>query len=325
MVKQKLESKRKPKSGNQWQTSDTPGFFATAALLICSRVETIFIVWTWTVVIACLIATNGRPPVLPLLACVVAIALISISVYVYNDVIDADMDALNPVKKKRPLASHTVIQKNAMKLAYMAGAFGLVIILLVNVYSFAFSLLFFVLFTTYSYPKIRLKKRFLLKESIISVGIPITSCIGMYAVSNSFSVDAFFASVVFAVFSFLAQPALNDSTDIEEDKVAGVRSLAVLITWRRRIQLLVTGVLVVMVLTVVVFTLADFTVILPVYAGVGGVILLWFMIPIMGGFEQERVLRARKTAYVYYLLLQVLFVVSSLDVQFGAVISSTYI
>jgi 4-hydroxybenzoate polyprenyltransferase len=314
MATGELDKRKDQKSTDQVQTFTRYGFFASAALLIRSRVEPIFIVWTWTILIACLIATNGRPPVVPLLLCIVAMVFIATSVYVYNDVIDADMDALNPVKKKRPLASRKVLQKNAMHIVWITGIIGLSIIFFVNVYSFAFSLLFFVLYTLYSYSKIRLKKRFLVKESVIAAGIPITSCIGMYAVAHTLSANAFFASIVFAVFTFLAQPALNDSTDIEEDRLAGVRSLAVVLSWKRRIQFLITSILVVMALTGYAFYAVDFAVILPVYAGVGGIILLWFMVPIMGYYEQGKVLKARKIAYVYYLLLQVFFVISSLEV-----------
>ena len=294
-----------------YRVQAAPGFFTSAKCLIRSRVEPIFIVWTWTILIACLIATHGRPPVVPLLSSIVSIVFISTSVYVYNDIIDSDMDALNPVKNKRPLASRSVPQKNAMHLVWITGIIGLSIIFFIHIYSFAFSLLFFTLFTLYSHPKIRLKKFFLVKESIIAAGIPITSCIGIYAVLNSFSVNAFFASVVFAVFTFLGQPALNDSTDIREDRLAGVRSLAVVLPWKKRIQLFIFGVCAVAVLTVVAFFALDFAAILPVYAGAGGIILLWFMIPIMNNYEQEKVLKARKIAYIYYLLLQIFFVISS--------------
>lgn len=61
----------------------------------------------------------------------IAFCLLSSAVYVLNDIIDAKIDALHPLKKVRPIPSGTINKRNALVFAFMlfGGAF---VILLQN-------------------------------------------------------------------------------------------------------------------------------------------------------------------------------------------------
>lgn len=287
--------------------------FKTSTILIRSRLEAMFI-WSWNTCMACMIAGRGSPPLIPSVLSVTAVVFISLSVYLYNDLTDVAMDRLNAVKRNRPLPAGKASQENALKLVYLSGVTGLAIVLLADVRSFVFGLLYFVLFTVYSHPKVHLKKKFLFKESIIALGIPLTSLVGIYAVSDSLVAHAFFASILFAVFTYMAQPVLTDSIDVEEDRQAGVRSLATTLSWKRRVQLLVAGSLVIMGLIPLTYSTFGFNRVLPVYAVVGGIIFLAAIIPLLRTFEEAAVLKAKKIAYVFFILLQISFIIGSLDV-----------
>lgn len=288
--------------------------FLPSVFLIRSRLEAMFI-WSWITFMACMIAGRGSPPLLPSVLSVAGVVLISMSVYLYNDITDVNMDKLNSVKRNRPLPTGKASQENALKLVYLSGFTGLATVLLADIRSFVFGLLYFVLFTVYSHPKLRLKKKFLFKESIIALGVPLTSLVGIYAVADSFVSHAFFASILFACFTYMAQPVLTDSIDVEEDRQAGVRSLATILSWKRRVQFLVAGSLIIMVLIPLTYRAFGFNIVLPLYAVVGGIIFLAVVIPLLRKYEEGTVLKAKKVAYVFFVLLQVSFIMGSLEVQ----------
>ena len=294
--------------------SKTPaekGFFRSAGVLIRSRLEPLS-GWSWNTAAACLIAGRGFPPLIPSILVVISMILISLSVYIYNDAMEAEMDKLNSVKKYRPLPSGEVPVKDALTLVYVSGCCGLVMLLLVNRYSFVFGLTYFVLLTAYSHPRIRLKGIFPLKESVLALCFPLTSLVGMYAVANAFVVHAFFAGVIIGIFVYLIEPVITDSTDIEEDTLSGVKTLASLLSWEKRTCLFFLGPLAIMVVTPLMYKALGFTVILPLAAIGGGCIFLWYTIPKMKRFDESIVRKVRNSSHIYFIVMQVSFVIGSM-------------
>lgn len=299
----------------QKENEYTPGFLKSLRILAVSRGEAMAI-WSWNTFMACMIAGRGSPPLVPTVLSTAAVVFITLSVYLYNDFIDIDTDRMSSLKRNRPLPQQRVSRTNALRTVLLSGVLGLTLALFVSGYSFLFALLHFSLFTVYSFPKIRLKSRFLFKELIIALGIPLTGLVGIYAVANTFSVHAFFACIVFAVFTYTGQPVLTDSTDIEEDRRTGVSSLATKLSWRRRVHVLIAGTVIVMVVIPLLYRIFGFNTALPVYAVVGGLVFLGVVMPMLTMFEEKLVIKAKKIAYVYFALLQVFFVIGSLDIHF---------
>ena len=273
-------------------------------------------IWSWNTFMACMIAGRGSPPVVPTVLSTAAVVYITLSVYLYNDFTDITTDKMSSLKRNRPLPQQRVSRTNALRTIMLSGVLGLTLAFFVSGYSFLFALLHFSLFIVYSFPKIRLKRRFLFKELIIALGIPLTGLVGIYAVGNTFSVHAFFACIVFAVFTYTGQPVLTDSTDIEEDRQTGVSSLATKLSWRRRVHVLIAGTVIVMIVIPLLYRIFGFNTALPVYAVVGGLIFLGAVMPMLTTFEERLVIKAKKIAYVYFVLLQVFFVIGSLEILF---------
>lgn len=280
--------------------------------LLRSRADTTF-VWSWNTAVACLIAEKVHPPVFPFLMSVMGMAFIAFACYLYNDITDAELDKLNPVKKNRPLPSQVVSRRVVSIMVGVLTGAGLILLALTHVYSFAFGFIFFALFSLYSYPRVRLKKFFLVKESVITIGFPLTSFVGMYAVAHTFVGTALVASLIIGFFCFMAQPALGDTTDIKEDKAAGGKSLAMIFDWTQKIQMVVLGTIITMVLVPITFVVLNFNILLPGMVIGGGIIFLWLMAPIMRKFDQEKAFTARKVGTLYLILLQVAFVVGSIN------------
>ena len=172
---------------------------------------------------------------------------------------------------------------------------------------------YLILYALYSYPKIYLKNTFVLKEIILSSGHIIMALFGSYGVTGAFSDRAFFASILFSVLTFAFIPALNDTTDIEADREFGYITIAMVLSWKRRMQLLLAGVLIIMTLTPFTYANFGFNMILPLFVVAGGLIFVRFMFPIMNTLEVIKFHQARKIGYLYFISLNVFTVIASIN------------
>lgn len=288
-------------------------FVRSVPVLLRSRLEAIFI-WSWCTTITTMVIGRGFPPVVPSLMVIGSVACIAAAVYLYNDLVDAEMDRLNTVKVKRPMAAGSVSESSAMVLIVGLGFVGLTLSFFVNLPTFLITLGWMVLFTIYSHPGIRLKKMFIVKELVCASGWPLCSLAGSFALTGTFSLPALFASLLLGTFSFLGMPALSDAFDEYEDGLYGVKTMARVLNWKRKVQLLGLAVLVMMTVTPLTYAQLGFSVILPISVVALSLMLLRLAIsPIMDKFELQTALRARKLTYLYFILTQILIVISSLN------------
>lgn len=288
-------------------------FVRDAPLLVRSRVEAIFI-WPWSTTIACMIAGRGSPPLVPTLLVILAAVLVSASVYIYNDIIDADMDRLNETKTNKPIAKGTISKASAKLFVLLTGVSGLALSYLVSIPTFVICLLWFIVFMIYSLPEIRLKKRFIIKEVTTSSGQIFTALMGGFAVSNVLNPSVVFAGLAFWLFTFLGLPAFADTLDMKEDALYGVKTIARVLNWRRKVQLMGVGVLFMMTVMPLTYTMLGFNVILPIATVAMGLIFLrWGIVPLMNNADAAFVLRGRRIFTVYVLVTQVVLIVSTLN------------
>jgi 4-hydroxybenzoate polyprenyltransferase len=283
------------------------------SLLIKSRPEAIFI-WSWCTLIACLIVGRGYPPLKPTFTAIVSTALLTASAYIYNDLCDADMDKYNPEKRNRPLASGKVSASFAKWFIAITGILGLIISYSINLTTFIFSTIYYILYMLYSWPRVRFKKIFILKEIITCLAWPILALVGIYAVQESFNAPGMYAGLMMGVFSFLGLPALSDSFDEKEDSMFEVNSLARSLSWKRRIQLLGMAIIIMMTVTILTYAQLGFNTLLPITIITSSLVLLRFIIPIYDEFEWTKVQKVRSLTYYYVILSQIFIVIGSLNI-----------
>ena len=291
----------------------------STVFLIRSRIELIF-AWTWVTAVSCLIAGRGFPPIQPTLMSIFAMFCISASVYLYNDINDKEMDSLNLTKTNRPLISDTVSIKEATIIIYLLGLLGLATTLFINTYTFIFSLLYYFIFYIYSYSKIKLKNKFLGKEFTIFSGWILCSLVSSYAVVGTWQINVIYASLLCAIWSFSTFPIIADAGDIEEDRLYGVKNLSVLLSWKRKVQLLTFGFLFVMTITPLTYVQLGFNMILPIFTVAVSLIFLRSIYPKIVDFENmeysERISeypKIRKLGHIYYFLLAIAFIFGSIN------------
>ena len=305
------------------KTHNYEKFPRVIVILVKSRLEALFY-WPWSTAVGCLIAGGGFPPLKPTLMSIVSILFIALSVYLYNDVIDREMDSYSPMKKSRPLAANLVKVEDALKLIYVSGFIGLTISLFINVYTFILCLIYLFLFAIYSYPKIRLKKKLILKEASLSMGWPLCSLIGSYAVTGKFYLPALYAGTLFGIFTFFVNPATNESMDVEEDRKFGVQSLGVVLNWKRKLQFLIFGFLFVMTITPLTYVQFGFNMILPIVIVGASLIFLRYAFSIVTRVEkstlthelsQIEIRKAKRLMGAFLILFQILMVLGSLNIS----------
>ncbi len=293
-------------------TFDSPNILRTASILFRSRTEAVF-AWSWSAVIGCLIAARGAPPLGPSLLAVMSMIFLSFSTYIYNDLLDAEQDKLNPIKKKRPIPLGKVSAKMTRMLVGVTACAGLLIIFFVNVHSFLFALAYWVLFTVYSYRRIYLKSRFLVKELTIAVAFPLTGLVGVYAATGSFSPEAFLAMLMLAFFAFLVQPVATDSTDIKEDKLAGVHTLASRTSWSQRILLLMLGATSILMAVPIVYAFLDFNALLLIIGLPATLVYFAYLISTRHTIKANP-LKIRHISHAFFVILQLSLVLGSLNI-----------
>jgi 4-hydroxybenzoate polyprenyltransferase len=296
-------------------------FWRSSWLLIISRKEALGL-WIWCSLVASLIVGRGFPPISTTLMSITAFFFIAIAVYGYNDVVDMDADKNNTSKQDRPLSSGLVSRGDAMKLVYIASIIGLSISFLNNLPSFLFSLLYFVLFWLYSYPKIHLKKRFLVKEFVISCGILLIGLSVCYAILGVFSPMVFVGFSMFSIFAFFSMPTGFDSTDVEADKLQGVKTIASIMNLKRRLQLAITGMLIIMTITPFTYINFGYNMLLPILIMFGGLVFLRNLVPLMmslsptvNTLEMSVIMRSRRTILTFIFVLSIFLVIGSINLS----------
>lgn len=287
-----------------------------AIRMLRSRVEVIFL-WSWSTIIACMIAGRGFPPLVPTLMIVVAAILVTASVYIYNDLIDADMDRMNENKTGRPLANGSVSKASAKIFIVVTGVAGLWLSYIVSLPSFALCLSWYAVFFLYSLPYVRFKKMFIIKEVTSSSGQIFTTLMGGFAVSNAFNLSVVFAGLVFWLFTFLGVPAFADTLDAKEDAAFGVKTLGRALGWKRKVQMMGLGVLFVMTVMPLTYAQLGFNVLLPISTVVLSLVFLrWGIMPLMTTYDTSLVLRGRRMFTIYLLATQIMIIIGTLNLSF---------
>ena len=240
-------------------------FMESSIILMQSRKEIIFAV-TWSASLASIIAGKGFPPVVKSLTAIMATMLIVISVYIYNDVVDRDMDAYSnqDKKKARPIANGKVPVNHALFFVYLTGLIGLGACLTLNLTAFSVGLIYYIMVYLYSYPKVRFKTMMILKNLVTALLMPTAFLISSAAIENKISFSMALISATYYMFTVLAQPAIADMLDYEEDKAFNVKTIGNTLSWKQDLSLYNIGIAVMIVSNILSYAMFGFNIIVPV-------------------------------------------------------------
>jgi 4-hydroxybenzoate polyprenyltransferase len=279
-------------------------------MLIASRKEIVFAA-TWGTSIATVIAGKGFPPIFISLQSIVAVAMLCLSFYIYNDIIDRDMDAFSDKEKKkgRPIAHYRVTVPTAYKFVAITGIIGLGLCYIIGMMTFLISVVFYILYFLYSYPRVRFKTMFIMKNVITALLLPMSILIGGTAVDGRISPLILFSSGALYLFTFLIIPAVADCLDIEEDKAFGIKTIGGNLTWRQNLILFNSGIFLIIILTVLTYKHFEFGYITPFLLGITGIPLMVFSISLLDEDGKTASYKLRPKLYTYAMLIPLYYAI----------------
>jgi len=222
------------------------GLFASSVELFKSRKEIAF-ASTWTTALASIMAGKGFPPLTPSLISIIASLMLIMSVYIYNDYIDRDMDAYSKQDKKkgRPIAHGKVSEVNAKRFVYITGILGLSLCLILGHLVFIIGSTYFLLLILYSHPIVRFKTMYVVKNLVTAISPPATFLITMTAIENTITVRASTLAFAYFVLMFAIVPAIGDMLDYEEDLAFNIKTIGNTLSWKSNLIIFNIGVIIV--------------------------------------------------------------------------------
>ena len=263
-----------------------------------------------------IISNRGLPPLILMVKVEALIASIAMFVYLLNDAMDADMDSYNPIKSNRPIPAGIATRNHALHLSLIGGIIGVSIAFTMNVPVLISSLAFMILGFMYSLPPFNLKKRFLMKESTLIMGFFFVNAIGWFA-TGLIRPSFYYINVYWALFIFTIVPTFYDALDVEEDERVGCKTVAILFNQKRRLELTIAGLIVMIATSPLSYLYLGFNLLFPIM--ICGVCLLFlrFVYPLLLEPEKvdtKQIVKGSRYIQLFILVVMLSFLIGSFKI-----------
>jgi geranylgeranylglycerol-phosphate geranylgeranyltransferase len=187
------------------------------------------------------------------IGCSIGIAsyFLGLATYVYNDLTDIDVDAIN--RKEQSTIMQNQSRSRLIILVIFLFGLSASISFVVSYYALIISLIFIGLGIIYSHPRFNLKSKFPLKTIVTATGAGLLSLLGGVAAigngSNNNNIhlghglglplSTIYLSFSFAMFYFIQSP-LGDIADIKGDRAAGRRTFPLVLGMNRTLAIMLS-------------------------------------------------------------------------------------
>ena len=277
------------------------GLIASTKKLAKSRVSMLF-AFTASAILGTLIAGKGFPPIIPTLLAIFSTLFLTLSVYLYNDIIDLKMDkeSKSSNKEDRPLVTGEVTIKNTQIIIVVSSIVGIVLAWFINPVTFAIAMVYWILFVLYSFPLVRFKRMFVIKTLITSIGPALTLLVGITSVMGNLYPLGVFTAIVQWGFLFLILPSVADSFDLEEDAKYGMKTMGMVFSWKAKTRMLLLAPIFATLASIVAYFIYNLNPAFPLLSAVSTILYGNAIMKIMDEYKAEEVWRIRKYAFIYY-------------------------
>jgi 4-hydroxybenzoate polyprenyltransferase len=287
-------------------------------MLIISRVEMLF-VFTWSAAVGSLIASRGFPSIRPTLLGMISALFITIAVYIYNDIIDRDMDAESSYirkKEERVIAQGIVPVNHAYLFVIFTSVIGLATAWAINRMTFIIGISYWFFLMLYSFPLVRFKTKYILKTIGTAFGGPFFPLIlGGSAIDNTVSPLVLFAAIVSGTYAFLVIPVVADYADIEEDRRHVIKTIPMVYSWNQIMKMLLAGPSLILVSGIVAYLAFGINVLAAVLIVVSSLLLLNKARKLPGEYDEDAVRSVRKSVYAFFMLFDFLIFIGTLNIN----------
>lgn len=257
-------------------------------------------VFTFSTVAGVMIATRGDFSIEVLLLAPLSTFLITLALYVLNDLFDFEVDRIN--EPNRSLATQLVTKKESATFVIFLNGLGAAIGLVLGPVTFLIALSAIILGVLYSIRPFNLKNRFIVKTLAIGTGGVLANIFGGVA-SGIVNVDLIFCSAVFLIFIFSTSP-LNDLADYAGDKYQNRKTIPIVIGPERTIRLSMVASLIPPIFALVLFQTLSFNPLSVILLAIIAARALQLLLPLTKiGTKYSTVRKQwRKMVYLHFLI-----------------------
>jgi 4-hydroxybenzoate polyprenyltransferase len=266
-------------------------------------------VFTFSTFAGIMIATRGNFSIQVLALAPLSTFLISLSVYLLNDVFDLGADSINA--PNRPLVTQTVTRNQALGMVFLLSGLGAAIGFILGPMAFLITFLEILLGILYSVKPFNFKDRYIVKTLSIGAGGVLANLFGGIA-SGVVNLDLLFCSALFVVFIFSTSP-LNDLGDYVGDKSQNRKTIPIVIGAKKTIKLSILTSVAPPVSALILFEILSFNPLSIVLLSVTALWALRLLLPLERTEVDLETVRANQKKMVYlHFLLQAALVIGSL-------------
>jgi len=277
------------------------GLLASTKKVMKPRASMLF-AFTASAALGTIIAGNGFPPIKPTMLAIISTFFITMATYLYNDIIDLDMDkeSNSSNKEDRPLVTGEVTLKTANTIVAISSILGISTALFTNRTAFVFGISFWVLFMLYSFPLVRFKRMFVIKTLVTSLGPALTLLFGMTAVLGNIYPLGIFTALVQWAFLFLILPSIADSFDIEEDTKYGMKTMAMTFSWQTKVKMLMFAPILATAASIIAYFVFNLNPIFPLLSAATTIYYVRSITAVLNQYDEKKIWSLRKFAFIYY-------------------------
>ena len=292
------------------------GLLASTKKVMKPRASMLF-AFTASAALGTIIAGNGFPPIIPTMLAIISTFFMTMATYLYNDIIDLDMDkeSKSSNKEDRPLVTGEVSLKTAYTIVAISSILGIATALLTNRNAFIFGMSFWVLFMLYSFPMVRFKRMFVIKTLVTSLGPALTLLFGMTAVLGNIYPLGIFTAIVQWAFLFLILPSIADSFDIEEDTKYGMRTMAMAFSWKTKARMLMFAPILATVASIIAYFVFNLSLVFPLLSAISTILYVKSIATVLNEYDEQKIWNLRKFAFIYYDLNLIYVLLGTLNIS----------
>ena len=274
-------------------------------------------VYSWLSIISLGIVYRGLPPPMLAFKLFFAMTVMSLGVYLWNDVCDYEQDISDEGIKDlapagRPLGRGLVSKRRMGVFSALLVVSGLTVSALINVEVLLLQIGFLVLGLLYSTKPVRLKRFFLMKQFMTALGGAI-ACLSAGLAVGIITVQLLYLTGLFVLFVAGVNP-LGDLKDIESDRAGGVKTVPILFGPAFTIRLAITTFTAAAVTTWIGFFGLGFNIALPIIGTIVFIAFVYVVYPLLDHLSDLEyvVNRSYSRGLPLFFILQIAVLVGSL-------------
>ncbi len=219
-------------------------------------------IFAFATLISLILGFHGNAVDYGIAICVVCASyFMALATYIYNDIVDFEVDKIN--KTNRPSMTGKATKRQLIIIVSVLNGIALLLTSLASLNALYVSVLFISLGIAYSHPSLGLKEKFPLKTVVTAAGAGLLSLLGgtaaltatnsNYVENNSFSSSSMlpivYAALFFFAFFFILGP-LGDIGDLKGDKIVGRRTFPIVLGIRSTITIMLSVPLIIMLMSI---------------------------------------------------------------------------